>query len=453
MKMKLNAKLISLTLIVLIGSALSAIAIQAHHHVKSKNVGRTNEKAAISPASSQSNLADDPQFFVQTQYRDFLNREPDTSGLVFWTNQITSCGNDLECSEIKRINVSAAFFLSIEFQETGYLVYRTYKTAFGNLSTPEGAPVPVKFSDFLQDTQQIGQNVQVNVGDWQAQLENNKQAYMLAFVERDDFRAQYPNTMTATDFVTQLNKRAGDVLSPAEQTTQILSLGTTPSDLNKRAQVLRAVAEDNDLKTAEFNRAFVLMQYFGYLRRDPNSFPDANYDGYNFWLTKLNSFNGNYNAAEMVKSFLVSGEYRQRFDTSDWQTFTSAAGFQLKYPVGWTSNVINTTQTAFSPTGKSPSQDFEYIGDITIDTLNNPSGEDLDTFYNNTAEVNLFEDSQYQEHLTINGLPAIVFSGVSGMLTSNVMAIKKGLNIIEITDVGRSHQNDGLIDMIANTVR
>jgi hypothetical protein len=57
----------------------------------------------------------------------------------------------------------------------------------------------------------------------------------------------------------------------------------------------------------------VLMQYFGYLRRDPNSFPDVNYDGYNFWLTKLNNFNGNYNAAEMVKSFLVAGEYRGRF--------------------------------------------------------------------------------------------------------------------------------------------
>jgi hypothetical protein len=55
------------------------------------------------------------------------------------------------------------------------------------------------------------------------------------------------------------------------------------------------------------------MQYFGYLRRDPNSGPDTDFAGYNFWLTKLNSFNGDYIKAEMVKAFLTSLEYRQRF--------------------------------------------------------------------------------------------------------------------------------------------
>jgi hypothetical protein len=268
---------------------------------------------ADNDGAGAANPIDNANFFVRQHYIDFLNREPDSAGLNFWVNQITSCGSNQACIDEKRINVSAAFFLSIEFQETGYLVYRTYKSAFGNLTTPPGAPVPIVLSDFLRDTQRIGQGVQVNVGDWQTQLENNKQAYMLAFVQRADFLSQYPNTMTATDFVTQLNNRAGGVLSPAEQTTQINNLGATPSDVTKRSQVLRAVAEDADLKTAEFNKAFVLMQYFGYLRRDPNSFPDVNYDGYNFWLTKLNNFNGNYNAAEMVKSFLVAGEYRGRF--------------------------------------------------------------------------------------------------------------------------------------------
>ena len=89
-------------------------------------------------------------FFVRQHYVDFLNREPDPDGLNFWTNQITQCGTDAQCIEIKRINVSAAFFLSIEFQETGYLVYRMYKSAFGNLP---GAPVPVGFNEFLRATQ------------------------------------------------------------------------------------------------------------------------------------------------------------------------------------------------------------------------------------------------------------------------------------------------------------
>ena len=77
--------------------------------------------------------------------------------------------------------------------------------------------------------------------------------------------------------------------------------------------MLRAVAEDPDLNNAEFNRAFVLMQFFGYLRRNPNDAPDADYTGYDFWLTKLNQFNGNFRNAEMVKAFITSIEYRQRF--------------------------------------------------------------------------------------------------------------------------------------------
>lgn len=261
-------------------------------------------------ATTGTNPIDNATFFVREHYVDFLNREPDPAGLNFWVNEITSCGSNAPCIEVKRINVSAAFFISIEFQETGYLVYRTYKSAFGNLS---GAPVPVVLNDFLRDTQQIGQGVQVNVGDWEAQLEANKQAYMLAFVQRADFLAAFPNSMTATAFVMQLNTRAGGVLSPGEQTALINTLGATPSDVTKRAEVLRAVAEDSDLRAAEFNKAFVLMQYFGYLRRNPNEFPDSNFDGFNFWLGKLNQFNGNFINAEMVKAFITSIEYRQRF--------------------------------------------------------------------------------------------------------------------------------------------
>ena len=87
-----------------------------------------------------------------------------------------------------------------------------------------------------------------------------------------------------------------------------LTSGTTT-----RAQVLRAVAEDADLVRNESNKAFVLRQYFGYLRRDPDTGNDTDYTGYDFWLTKLNQFGGNFTNAEMVKSFIVAGEYRGRF--------------------------------------------------------------------------------------------------------------------------------------------
>jgi hypothetical protein len=265
--------------------------------------------------NGSTNPLDDAAFFVRQHYIDFLNREPDTDGLAFWTNQITQCGSDAACIEIKRMNVSAAFFLSIEFQETGYLVYRMYKTGFGNLTNPSGAPVPVRFTEFLRDTQQMAQGVQVGIGNWQAQLEANKQTFAIAFVQRPEFLSVLPNPLTADQFVTQLNNNAGGVLSTAEKANLVGLLGATPVDVTKRASVLRSVAEDQDLKDAEKNKAFVLMQYFGYLRRNPNDAPEAglNFNGYNFWLGKLNQFNGNFVDADMVKAFLVSAEYRQRF--------------------------------------------------------------------------------------------------------------------------------------------
>ncbi len=73
------------------------------------------------------------------------------------------------------------------------------------------------------------------------------------------------------------------------------------------------MAENSTLAQQEFNRAFVLMQYFGYLHRNPNDAPDRDYTGFDFWLTKLNQFNGNFAAAEMVRAFITSAEYRQRF--------------------------------------------------------------------------------------------------------------------------------------------
>jgi hypothetical protein len=218
---------------------------------------------------------------------------------------------------VRRINVSASFFLSIEFQDTGYLVERIYKAAYGD---PNGnstflaahqLPVPVvRLNEFLSDTQAIGQGVIVGQGNWQQQIENNKQAFTAAFVQRSRFMTAFPVSMTASQFVDTLNANAGNPLSASERNQWVNDLST---NAKTRAQVLRAVAEDTDLFNSETNRAFVLMQYFGYLRRNPNDPQDTDYTGYDFWLTKLTQFGGNYINAEMVKAFITSIEYRQRF--------------------------------------------------------------------------------------------------------------------------------------------
>jgi hypothetical protein len=279
--------------------------------------GQTDIFAYVPPGI---NAIDNPPNFVRQHYRDFLGREADQSGLDFWTGQMTSCGSsDLT---VCRVNVSGAFFLSIEFQQTGYLVERMYKTAYGDAtatSTFGGSHqifVPVvRINEFLADTQRVGRGVVVGQPGWDTVLENNKQAYALEFVQTSRFAAALPTTMTPTQFVDKLNANAGNVLSPSERATAIGVFGTAAdtSNVAARAQVLRQIADDSDLFSAESNRAFVLAQYFGYLRRNPNDLPDSDYTGYEFWLLKLNQFNGDYIGAEMVKAFINSSEYRQRF--------------------------------------------------------------------------------------------------------------------------------------------
>ena len=274
-----------------------------------------NERVSWSVnVTAAANPIDGSEFFVTQHYRDFLSREPDAGGLQFWVQGIESCGTNAGCREVKRVDTSAAFFLSIEFQETGYFVYKTYKAAFGDLP---GKPVPVRRESFMPDTRTIGNGVVVNVGNWREQLEANKNAYALAFVRRPDFRVAYPASMNGDDFVTKLNVNAGAVLDEGEK-EQIANIFVNVADPEEaRARVLRFFAEDATLHQREFNKAFVLMQYFGYLQRNPDDAPEATLDfnGYNFWLGKLNQF-GNYRTAEMVKAFVTSLEYRQRFGQS-----------------------------------------------------------------------------------------------------------------------------------------
>jgi hypothetical protein len=268
------------------------------------------------------NPIDDAADVVCQHYHDFLNREPDSDGLAFWTNQITSCGTDPGCIQLKRINVSAAYFLSIEFQQTGYLVERMNKVAYGDASgasTLGGAhqlAVPiVRYKEFLRDTQKIEQGVVVLQPGWEQVLENNKQAFAADFVQRSRFTTALPTTMTPPQFVDKLNQNVGNVLSASDRATAIALFGsaTNTSNMTARAQALRQVAENQNFYDAEFNRAFVLMQYFGYLRRNPNDPQDTDYTGWEFWLAKLNQFNGSFVNAEMVKAFITSSEYRGRF--------------------------------------------------------------------------------------------------------------------------------------------
>ena len=264
----------------------------------------------LRPGTNTPITINDADFFVNQQYVDFLSRFPDQSGFDFWSGEITSCNGDAACIDARRTNTSGAFFLSIEFQETGYLVERMYKVAFGDAqaqSTDGGAHpilVPiVRRGEFLPDQLQIGQGVIVGQTGWEQQLASNRQAFVDAFVQRPAFQSVYGG-LNNSQYVDQLLTNTRIIWTQGERDALVDGLA---SGTLTRAGVLGQVAADQRFIATKRNQMFVMMEYFGYLHRDPDA------TGYQFWLNKLNQFGGNYQQAEMVKAFIVSGEYRRRF--------------------------------------------------------------------------------------------------------------------------------------------
>lgn len=250
---------------------------------------------------SMSNDIDDTTFFVEQQYRDFLGREADDNGLDFWKSGITACGGDASCLQRVRVNTSGAFFLSIEFQNTGFLLYRFNKASFGSMP---------RRNDFMIDMQSVATGVIVGATGWQQTLEDNKRRMADDWVQRPAFRERF-GSMDDDQYVRALYLNAG--IQANESEIHDLVQGLTEGR-ETRATALRHVADDAMFTHKEQNPAFVLMQYFGYLHRNPDEGPDNNLDGFQFWLHKLDQANGDFNKAEMVRAFIESGEYRDRFE-------------------------------------------------------------------------------------------------------------------------------------------
>ncbi|HEY0386557.1 MAG TPA: DUF4214 domain-containing protein, partial [Pyrinomonadaceae bacterium] len=245
-------------------------------------------------ASATGNPIDDPSFFVRQHYLDFLNREPDAGGLQYWTEQITGNGSnapppcpagDTACVNNRRVRVSAAFFIENEFQQTGYFVYRMYKGSFGRQPT---------YREFVADRAKVSGG---------SDTEAKKQVFVEEWVKGQAFLDAYPLSLTPEEFVNKLFDTAQLFPYTAERAQLASDLR---SGVKTRGDVVRALIELTDFYNREFNPAFVLMQYFGYLKRD------ADPGGYQFWLDVVNNrVTNNYLA--MVCAFITSTEYQQRF--------------------------------------------------------------------------------------------------------------------------------------------
>jgi hypothetical protein len=240
------------------------------------------------------NPDDDAQFFVRQQYRDFLGRDPDQNGLDYWASQMAECGTNLSCLHQKRIDVSAAFFQSEEFQQTGSFIYGLFRAGLGR---------QLSYAEFLAERPRVPGG---------ANLDTSKAALADAFVQRDEFLRKFQDKTTAATFVAallaQISQSSAINLS-AQRDRLIINYLQCRSMNEGRAQVMRMIADDPEFKQAEYNRTFVLMQYFGYLRRAPDQ------NGYEFWLNVLNlKLPGDPKAHRaMVCAFISSSEYQARF--------------------------------------------------------------------------------------------------------------------------------------------
>jgi len=244
----------------------------------------------LRPGTNVPITIDDTDFFVNQNYVDFLNRFPDQGGFDYWVGTFAQCGTNQTCISDRRVRVSAAFFIEQEFQDTGSFVYRFYQGTLGRHPT---------YKEFMPDRRLV-------IGG--SSLEAKKAAFAEAWVQRPSFLALYPSSMTNDQFVDAvlLTLKNGDGVDLSSQR------GTFISALNggaTRGQVVRQITENTTFANTEYNPAFVLMQYFGYLRRD------AEQGGYDFWLNVLNNREPN-NYLGMVCSFVTSAEFQLRFGSN-----------------------------------------------------------------------------------------------------------------------------------------
>jgi hypothetical protein len=243
------------------------------------------------------NPIDQTPFFVRQHYIDFLGREPDQTGYQGWQDILNNCpasGKDANGNYCDRIEVSADFFRSEEFQTRGYFIYRFYKLlpSVTDPNHPEFGHIPL-YGEFMPDLARVSGFLSAQ------QLEDQKVAFITDFMARSEFQNKYGSLADPTAYVTALLTTLG-LANHSNRNNWIAELNAGKT----RAQVLREIIEDQQVYQKFYNEAFVIMQYFGYLRRDA----DASYVN---WIQLMNSTNGDYRT--MINGFLNSVEFYQRF--------------------------------------------------------------------------------------------------------------------------------------------
>jgi hypothetical protein len=255
-------------------------------------------------AADTPNPVNENAFFVRQHYLDFLSREPDTDGLAAWTRVLGGCANAFNTDAnspaalCDRNVVSSSFFRSAEFELKGYFIYRFYRVAFNRRPS---------YAEFVMDMRLI-------TGQTAEEVYGKRRAFSDAWVQRGEFvflfgwlsHAEIVDSLLGRYGLTAINTADpanfdGDALVRLTRDDLVAALNARRMT---KAQVLRAIVQSREVDAAEYNGAFVAMQYYGYLRRTPEQ------SGYDAWLKVITRGDGH---RVMVNGFMNSTEYRLRF--------------------------------------------------------------------------------------------------------------------------------------------
>lgn len=243
-------------------------------------------------ASTFPNPIDDFRFFVTQQYTDLTGREPDAATLDKLTAPLSGCNSRSDCLRTRRIDISTNLLVQNELPATGVFLYGLYSTGFGRL--PRYAELETDRTVILSQ---------------KSELEAVRLALANAFVERVEFKRKYPLAMKSSEFVDTLLATMAQTTGVDLGSERSLLIGLLDDPANGRAAVLTRLASDERVVDANYNHAFVLFQYFTYLRRNPDE------AGYHAWVNTLKSkpLRDPEAARSLVCNFVNSAEYQNRF--------------------------------------------------------------------------------------------------------------------------------------------
>ena len=248
----------------------------------------------IDPAAGAAlpNPVDDFHFFVDQQYLDLTGREPDKAATEKLVTQLSQCNGKADCLRTRRVDVSSTLFADSDISAATSFLNALYTAALGRRP---------KFSEFESDRAALAKEG--------ADAERSRAVFVLAFVQRAEFKRRYPATMKAAEFVdailVRLAQNAGVDLT--SQRSELIALAENVS--GGRAALLEKVINQQGLIGAQYNQSLLLAHYFAYLRRDPDE------NGFAVWLNafKNKPLRDAETARFVTCGFLNSAEYQNRF--------------------------------------------------------------------------------------------------------------------------------------------